>query len=301
MGQHVTEMLGGGGNCRFLSRSHRPVWRFCDDCRHAAIQTTSIALTEEEKSVTNTNCVLVIRLLVGASVIAATSLAQEHSPISEQIAKTYGLESFSQIEQIRYTFNAKGALKVSRTWVWEPKTNHVSYEGKDKTGKPLKVTYLRSQLSSQSAVVKDEIDPAFINDQYWLLFPLHLSWDSSAKVEATGMHKLPLGRGSARRVVVTYPSEGGYTPGDIWELFIGRDNHIQKWIYRRGGSAKPTGVWSWEDYKKAGPLLVSLDHRGTLFFLPGASKPLPEGKPVRIFFSDVSVKLVGSNTWINAQ
>jgi hypothetical protein len=252
---------------------------------------------------TNTSRVPVIRLLVvGVLVLAATSWAQKRPPISEQIAKTYGLDSFSQIEQIRYTFNAEGALKVSRTWVWEPKANQVSYEGKDKAGKPLKLTYLRSQLSSQSAVVKDEIDPAFINDQYWLLFPLHLSWDSSAKVEETGMHKLPMGRGSAQRVLVTYPSESGYTPGDIWELFVGPDNRIQEWAYHRAGSAKPTGVWPWKDYKEAGPLLISLDHRGTLFSLPGASKPLPEGKPSRIFFSDVSVKLVGgTNNWVNAQ
>jgi hypothetical protein len=240
---------------------------------------------------TNASRFQVIRLLVlGVLVLAATSWAQKRPPISEKIAKTYGLDSFSQIEQIRYTFNAEGALKLSRTWVWEPKTGQVSYEGKDKAGKPVKLTYLRSQLSSQAAIVKDEIDPAFINDQYWLLFPMHLSWDSSAKVEETGMHKLPMGRGSAGRVVVTYPSEGGYTPGDTWELFVGTDDRIQQWIYRPGGSAKPTAVASWEDYRKAGPLLVSLDHPGTY-----------KGKPVRIFFSDVSVKLVGSNTWGNAQ
>jgi len=243
-------------------------------------------------SMTNASRVRVIRLLVlGVLVLAATSWAQKRPPISEQIAKTYGLDSFSQIERIRYTFNADlGEVNLSRTWVWEPKADQVSYEGKDKAGKPVKLTYLRSQLSSQAAVVRDEIDPAFINDQYWLLFPLHLSWDSSAKVEETGMHKLPLGKGSAGRVVVTYPSEGGYTPGDTWELFVGTDNRIQEWIYRRGGSAKPTAVASWEDYKKAGPLLVSLNHRGTRL-----------GKPMRVFFSDVSVKLVGANTWVNAQ
>jgi len=240
-------------------------------------------------------------LAFGVLAFAATCWAQKSPSISEQIAKTYGLDSFSQIEQIRYTFNAEGALKVSRTWVWEPKADQVSYEGKDKAGNPVKLTYRRSQVSSQAAVVKDEIDPAFINDQYWLLFPFHLSWDSSAKIEDTGMHQLPMGRGSARRVVVTYPSEGGYTPGDTWELFVGADSRIQAWVYHRAGSAKPTGFWSWENHKKAGPLLVSLDHRGKLFFLPGSSKPLPEAKPVRIFFSDVSVKLTGSNTWVNAQ
>ena len=95
----------------------------------------------------NTSGVPVIRLLVlGVLVLAATSWAQKHPPISEQIAKTYGLDTFSQIEQIRYTFNAAlGEVKFARTWVWEPKTGQVSYEGKDKAGKPVKLTYLRSQ------------------------------------------------------------------------------------------------------------------------------------------------------------
>ena len=243
----------------------------------------------------NASRVTMIRLLVlGVLVLAATSWAQKRSPIAEQIAKTYGLDSFGQIEGIRYTFNFNadlGKVKVSRSWVWEPKIGQISYEGKDKAGKPVKLTYLRSQLSSQAAVVKDEIDPAFFNDQYWLLFPLHLSWDSSAEVEETGNHKLPLGKGSASRVVVKYPSEGGYTPGDTWELFVGADNRLQEFILHHGGSKKPTViVASCGDYKKAGPLLVSLDHRGT-----------GDGQSLRVFFSDVSVKLVGSNTWMNAQ
>ena len=144
-------------------------------------------------------------------------------------------------------------------------------------------------LFSQPPAAKEEIDPAFINDQYWLLFPLHLSWDHDAKVEDTGAHKLPLGKGSAGRLLVTYPSQGGYTPGDAYELFVGADNHIQEWIYRRGGSAKPTLVATWTDYKKAGPLLVAMDHRGTY-----------QGKPARIFFTNVSVKLAGSSTWSDA-
>jgi hypothetical protein len=241
----------------------------------------------------NASRVTIVRLVVlGLLVLVATCRAQDRSPIAEQIAKTYGLDSFGQIEALRYTFNADlGGGKVSRTWVWEPKAGRISYEGKDKAGKPVKLTYLRSQLSSQEAVVKDEIDPAFFNDEYWLLFPLHLSWDSSAEVKETGQQKLPLGKGSATHVVVKYPSEGGYTPGDTWELFVGADNRIQEFVFHRGGSKKPSVlVASWTDYKKAGPLLVSLDHRGT-----------GDGKPLRIFFSDVSVKLVGSDTWMNAQ
>jgi hypothetical protein len=79
-------------------------------------------------------------------------------------------------------------------WVWQPKNDQVSYEGKDKDGKPVKVTYVRSKLDGEAANVKDEIDPAFLNDQYWLLFPFHVYWDSSADVQDLGVQKLPLGR-----------------------------------------------------------------------------------------------------------
>src|SRR5258706_6866017 len=166
-----------------------------------------------------------IRFLVGGVLLfAANSCSQKRSAVpeqtaktnAEQIAKTYGLDSFGQIEAIRYTWNAQfTGVNLSHSWVWEPKTNKVSYEGKDKDGKPVKVSYLRSALSSQPDAVRNEVDPAFVNDNYWLLFPLHAFWDTSATVTDQGGKQLPVGNGSAELVTVKYPSEGGYTPGDI--------------------------------------------------------------------------------------
>ena len=242
----------------------------------------------------NVGRVPVIRLLVlGLLVFAATSWAQNKPPIVDEMAKAYGLDSFGQIEKIRYTFNIDlPQIKLARTWIWEPKTGRVSFEGKDKEGKPVNATYLRSQLSSQDANVKDEIDPGFNNDQYWLVFPFHVSWDTGAKVEDKGKQKLPLGKGSAEEVVVSYPAQvGGYTPGDTWTLFVGPDKLIKEFIYHRGGPMKPTVVtMTWVGYKKAGPLVVSTEHRGTA-----------DGKPAHIFFSNVSVMLTGSNDWVDAK
>jgi hypothetical protein len=209
------------------------------------------------------------------------------------MAKTYGLDSFGQIEAIRYMFNVNlGALKLSRTWVWEPQADRVAYTGKDKAGKPVQATYVHAQLSSQPAVVKDEVDQASVNDQYWLVLPFHVVWDG-AHVEDTGMHKLPLGKGSARRVVVKYGSGGGYAPGDTWELYVGSDNRVKELVYHGGGPGlqkRPRVlIATWAGYKQAGPLLLSTDHRGTA-----------DSKPVRVFFSQVSVKLMGSDTWVNA-
>lgn len=243
---------------------------------------------------TNMSRPSVIRLLaIGLLMFAATGWAQNRPPIVDQIAKTYGLDSFGQIDAVRYTWNGEipGLFKLAHKWEWEPKTNKVSYEGTDKTGKPVKVTYMRSELSSQPDAVKNEVDPAFINDNYWFLLPFHVYWDTSATATDDGMHKLPLGGGSAKLVSVKYPNEGGYTPGDTWDLYVGKDNRIEQMVYHRGGPTKPSLVSAtWTAYKTAGPLLISTDHRGTA-----------DGKPLHIFISDVAVKLAGSDTWMAAK
>ncbi len=226
-------------------------------------------------------------------ILPATSGAQQRPPIAEQMAKTYGLDSFGQIEAIRYTWNADlpGVQLSPHMWEWSPKTDTVSYEGKDKEGKPVKASYQRSQLSSQSDAIKNEIDPAFVNDQYWFILPFHVVWDG-ATVTNEGKNKPPLGDGSAERVVVKYPSEGGYQPGDTWDLYVGVDKRIEEIVYHRGAPNPPPKlvIATYTDYKKAGPLLISTDHHGTL-----------DGKPFRLTLTDVSVKVTGSENWINAQ
>lgn len=234
-------------------------------------------------------------LVLGVLLLAGTSRAQTRPAVVEQLAKTYGLDSYGQIEALRYTFNLDlPALKVnlSRTWTWEPKTGQVTYESKDKDGKPVKVTYVRSQLNSAPANVKDDIEPAFVNDNYWVIFPFHVYWDTSANVEEKDKQKLPIGQGTAKLVSVKYPQEvGGYTPGDTWDLYVGSEGRVVQFIYHRGGPKKPSNVTTtWAGYKKAGPLLVSTDHRGTA-----------DGSPARIFFTNVAVKLAGSDKWVDAQ
>jgi hypothetical protein len=237
--------------------------------------------------------VVIVFLFCGMLILAGTAWGQARPAIAEQIAKTYGVDSWNQIEAIRYTWNAQfPGVNVSRTWTWEPKTGRVAFEGKDKDGRPVKVTYLQSQLDSEPANVKEEVEPNFINDQYWLIFPLHVYWDTSSTVTDQGMQKLPIGQGTAKQVVVKYPAEaGGFTPGDTWELFLGPNGRVEQFVYRRGGPKKPSVVIAtWAGYKKAGPLLISTEHRGTA-----------DGKPLHLFISNIAVKLTGSDKWIPAQ
>lgn len=232
-------------------------------------------------------------LILGLLVFAANSWAQERAPIIQDIAKVYGVDSFDQIDAVRYTWNIDipGLFKASHVWQWEPKTNKVSYEGQDKEGKPVKVSYTRFDANQPDAV-KNEVEPAFVNDNYWLIFPFHADWDKSATITDQGMKKLPIGAGSARLVSVKYPAEvGGYTPGDTWDLYVGKDNRVVQFVYHRGGDKKPKLVAAtWAGYKKAGPLLVSTEHKGTA-----------DGKPFHLWISDLAVKVAGSDKWVNAQ
>lgn len=229
---------------------------------------------------------LILVLITVFTLGAATAKESRAQSISQRIAEAYGIEYFDRVDQIRYTFNVQLPDKqVSRSWLWEPKTDKVIF-----TGGPKKetVTYHRKDINDVALKELKTVDGWFINDNYWLLFPLRVAWDRHVKVEEVGLKKLPMGEGNARCVIVTYPATGGYTPGDVYELFINADHRITQWIYRQGGSQVPTRVASWEDYKTVGPLTISLDHRGE------------DGK-FRVWFTDVHVKLAGASDWIPAK
>lgn len=226
--------------------------------------------------------------------LAVSSSAQQRDPIIEKIANAYGLASYDKIEAVRYTWNVDipGLFKASHKWEWEPKTGKISFETSGKDGKPVKVSYDSNQLSSQPDQVKNEVVPAFVNDNYWFIFPFHAYWDKSATITNEGMKKLPIGAGSATLVSVKYPKEaGGFTPGDTWDLYVGPDDRVKQFVYHRGGNKPPLLVTAtWTGYKKAGPLLVSTEHRGNA-----------DGKPLHLWITDVAVKLTGSDKWMAAQ
>lgn len=234
----------------------------------------------------------VMRLLAVSMllIVPVVSTAQKVPPLAEQVARTYGLDSFGKIEAVRFTWAVEGT-PLSRTWEWHPKTDTVTYEGKDKEGKPVKVTYKRSELDSQSDAVRNEIDPGFVNDQYWVFLPFHIVWDG-ATVTDEGMAETPLGKTQAERIVAKYASSG-YSPGDTWELFVGPDKRIVEMRYHRAVPVKglPNLVLAkWDGHKKAGPLLFSTDHPGT-----------GDGHPFRITVTDIAVKTTGSKEWMKAE
>ncbi|MGD9138100.1 MAG: hypothetical protein PVH42_15150 [Desulfobacterales bacterium] len=225
--------------------------------------------------------------LLAVGVTACASLEKEPGvTVRQRIAESYGLQHFGQVEKIQYTFNVKlGEKQIRRFWIWEPAVDRVTFKGMDFQKA---ITYDRGDLARTESNKLKKIDAWFINDNYWLLFPFHVAWDTNAKVEDIGRRQLPMGDGKARSVVVTYPASGGYTPGDAYDLFLDDQYRLTHWVYRRGGADKPTRISTWDDHRKAGPLTVSLNHRG-------------QDQSFRVWFTNVGVKMVGTDSWLFTQ
>jgi hypothetical protein len=226
--------------------------------------------------------------VVTIALLAGCAGWQRSGSPREQLGDAYGLKNFEQVEELRYTFNVQLPDRViSRAWSWEPKKDRVTFRGTAEQGGI--VEYERSILAGPASETVRKVDPWFVNDNYWLIFPLRLAWDQSATVAADASPApLPIGAGQARRLVIRYPANEGYTPGDVYELFIGASERIEQWIYRKGGDPKPTRITTWEDYRRVGPLTLSLDHRA------------PDGS-FRVWFTDVAVRVSGQPEWMPAR
>jgi hypothetical protein len=93
-----------------------------------------------------------------------------------RIAHEYGLDGWDQVEELRYTFNVRaGEREVRRSWIWRPKDRGVTFTDELAGGEPF--AYSLDDVGDNPPDKLRAIDHRFINDQYWLLFALHVAWD----------------------------------------------------------------------------------------------------------------------------
>lgn len=227
------------------------------------------------------------RLVALVALFAAAPLARAGAPpprpvVVDRLLSSAGVHRFDQVETLRFTFNVErdGKLAARRRWLWRPRTGEVTLEtlaGGDGGSGP--VTWSRRVPRERWSQAARDADRAFVNDTFWLLPALHLSWaGDDVALEDAGRAPAPGARGEARRLVVRYAKDGGgYTPGDVYELFVDGLGRIVAWHFRRGGAEEPTLTTTFEGHERFGPLRIALEHRS------------PDGR-FRLYFSDVSVE-----------
>ncbi len=234
--------------------------------------------------------VMAALLAIALSACATQDKEMRRMTLRQSIGNAYGVDYFDSIEQIQYEFNVRiGDKRIKRFWIWEPKLDRVTFQGMNYRKA---ISYNRRDIETTTSSALRKVDAWFINDNYWLLFPFHVVWDANIKVEDLGRQKLPLGGGKSRQVVITFPPSGGYTPGDVYEIYLDDDYRLTQWVYRNRGSEEPTRTTTWEDHRQAGPLLLSTNHQGVDF---------KADDNIRVWFTSVGVKVTGSNSWMFAQ
>lgn len=189
----------------------------------------------------------------------------------KEIAMASGADKWDTVSEVQFTFNVdRGESHMERSWVWNPKTHDVKMTSAEDT-----ISYNRNKDMDSIATNSDK---AFINDAYWLMPQMHLLWDKDAIITVQDTATAPISNVKMKKITLTYPDEGGYTPGDAYDFFYGDDNMVKEWIYRRGNVSEFSMVTSWDDYK---------DYNGIKIATMHSSK---DGK-TKLYFTNIDVKM----------
>ncbi|WP_445734775.1 hypothetical protein [Mariniflexile sp.] len=189
---------------------------------------------------------LIVIISVSFKQINSTEKADKQLSIAEKIANAHGFEKWQQVKEIAFTFNGK------RSWVWKPKTSDVTYIMDGDT-----IHYNTGKIDS--SLVK--IDRGFINDKFWLLIPFQLVWDQGTSVSEPIKTEAPISKTIMNKITLTYPNEGGYTPGDAYDIYYGDDFIIKEWAYRKGNQPKASLVNTFENHQDFNGIKIALEHK----------------------------------------
>lgn len=190
---------------------------------------------------------------------------------AEKIAAKYGVENWKSVSEIRFTFNVdRGENHFERSFIWHPKTSEVVYMNSTDT-----VSYNRKATTLDSIAI--QADRAFVNDSYWLLAPFKLVWDEGTSFSEEKNVIAPLSKDTLNKLTITYGNEGGYTPGDAYDLYYAEDFTIREWTFRKGNDEKPSMHTSWEEYKTVNNIELATMHQDST-------------GNFKLYFTNISVK-----------
>ncbi len=175
--------------------------------------------------------------------------------VSEKIAHANGIENWDKVSQIEFTFNVDvDSSHFERSWIWSPKSNNVSLITKKDT-----ISFNRSKIDSTNL----SADKSFINDKFWMLFPFQLVWDEGTSISNSIKSEGPISKKKFNKITISYSSQGGYSPGDAYDVFFDDDYIIREWIYRKANTSEPSLICSFENYQDFNGIKIALDHKKT--------------------------------------
>jgi len=216
-------------------------------------------------------CLLLVVACKSEKSETPTTEETKESTIAEKIANAHGFENWKNVSEVKFTFKVdRDTIKgKGRSWIWKPKKDDITMMAGETT-----VNYNRSEMDSTHIGA----DSAFINDKYWVFAPFQLLWDNSATISEPKKAEAPISKTEMHMITILYPSEGGYTPGDAYDIFYNDDFMIKEWVFRKGNSTAPSMTTTFENYKDYNGIKIATDHK-------------MEGGNWNLNFADVSITL----------
>jgi hypothetical protein len=182
-----------------------------------------------------------------------TTAEEKQLTIAEKIANAHGYQNWKNVKTFQFTFGGKIEDSSSgRTWNWNPKTNDVKLDRNGKT-----TEYNRNNMDS----IALKADRAFINDKFWTLIPFQLIWDEGTTISEPIEEASPISKKLLNKIILTYSNDGGYTPGDAYDIYYDNENIIREWSYRKGNTTQPTLSNTFENYKDINGLIIAEHHK----------------------------------------
>lgn len=174
--------------------------------------------------------------------------------VADKIALAHGFEHWKDVSSIAFTFGVQrnGKGDGGRSWTWFPKKDSIILKSKKQN-----VTYARSRMDSVSM----KADPVFINDKFWMLIPFQLVWDEGTTLSETVKTVAPISKSEMNKITIVYGDEGGYTPGDAYDIFFDDDYIIREWVFRKGNVVESTMSTTFENYENFNGIKIAKDHK----------------------------------------
>ncbi|MBV1888168.1 MAG: hypothetical protein KUG51_02645 [Urechidicola sp.] len=180
-------------------------------------------------------------------------IIEKELTIAEKIANAHGFQNWHKVKTFEFTFGGKLEDSNSgRSWVWNPKTNDVILTRNGET-----IEYNRNSMDS----VALKADRGFINDKFWALIPFQLIWDEGTTFSGPEKSNSPVKNQDLTKITITYSNEGGYTPGDAYDIFYDDNYIIQEWNFRRANAAEPSLSNTFENYSDFNGLKIAQEHK----------------------------------------
>ncbi len=184
-----------------------------------------------------------------------TPAAVHDSTTVEKIAHRAGYARWNDVQEIAFTFNVSNAQGVarSRQWTWNPKTGDVLMIAQTDT-----IQFNRKQALNE---LQTEADKHFINDSYWLLPEFKFLTDKGTTITEKSGVNAPISAVNMDMITIAYNGDGGYTPGDAYDVYYNKNYEIKEWVFRKGNDTIQSLMTTFEQIESHGGINITTDHR----------------------------------------